>query len=72
MMPTESVYGTWPLSGEIDLVEWVNIGEERADGDIDRHAGTSLDQCKVVIIVILVPVFTTKYFPRRSLSRLRD
>ncbi|QOL25210.1 carbohydrate binding domain-containing protein [Thalassotalea sp. LPB0316] len=42
LMPTNSEYGTWPLSGEIDLVEWVNIGEVRQDGDIDRHAHGTL------------------------------
>ena len=26
MMPSESVYGAWPLSGEIDILEGVNLG----------------------------------------------
>lgn len=37
MMPNDSVYGGWPHSGEIDIIEWVNIGEVRADGDVDNH-----------------------------------
>ena len=32
MMPTDSVYGGWPKSGEIDIMEAVNLGTQRADG----------------------------------------
>lgn len=42
MMPTDSVYGGWPHSGEIDIIEWVNIGELRADGEIDSHVHGTL------------------------------
>lgn len=32
MMPTDSVYGGWPKSGEIDIMEAVNLGAMRDDG----------------------------------------
>ena len=32
MMPTDSVYGGWPKSGEIDIMEAVNLGTLRDDG----------------------------------------
>ena len=32
MMPTDSVYGGWPKSGEIDIMEAVNLGAMREDG----------------------------------------
>lgn len=31
MMPVDSVYGGWPLSGEIDIYEAVNLGADCAD-----------------------------------------
>ena len=31
MMPSESVYGAWPLSGEIDILEGVNLGARCAE-----------------------------------------
>ena len=42
LLPTDSVYGGWPLSGEIDIAEWVNVGEVRADGEVDSHVHGTL------------------------------
>ena len=42
MLPTEGVYGGWPLSGEIDILEAVNLkvgGEDRIHGTL--HFGGS-------------------------------
>jgi len=36
MMPTDSVYGGWPKSGEIDIMEAVNLGAARADGTEEK------------------------------------
>lgn len=33
MMPTDEVYGGWPKSGEIDIVEAVNLGTLTEDGE---------------------------------------
>ncbi|MFU8785196.1 family 16 glycosylhydrolase [Aliidiomarina sp.] len=33
MMPTDEVYGGWPKSGEIDIVEAVNLGALTAEGE---------------------------------------
>ena len=38
MLPTDSVYGTWPLSGEIDIMEAINLG---APGFEDRVFSTT-------------------------------
>jgi beta-glucanase (GH16 family) len=41
MMPADDAYGSWPLSGEIDILETVNIGApcDECDGDMgeNRH-----------------------------------
>jgi beta-glucanase (GH16 family) len=37
MMPTDSVYGGWPKSGEIDIMEAVNLGTARADGSAETN-----------------------------------
>ena len=39
LMPVESVYGNWPLSGEIDIMESVNLGTTCTDctGGIERR-----------------------------------
>lgn len=37
MMPTDSVYGGWPKSGEIDIMEAVNLGALREDGTAETN-----------------------------------
>lgn len=43
MMPADDAYGPWPLSGEIDILEAVNIGAACADctGDIGENRTVS-------------------------------
>ena len=37
MMPTDEVYGGWPRSGEIDIMEAVNLKALDADGNPESH-----------------------------------
>lgn len=37
MMPTDEVYGGWPKSGEIDIVEAVNLKAADAEGNPESH-----------------------------------
>lgn len=37
MMPTDEVYGGWPKSGEIDILEAVNLGTVDADGNVENR-----------------------------------
>lgn len=37
MMPTDEVYGGWPKSGEIDIVEAVNLKAADAEGNPEAH-----------------------------------
>ncbi|MDN7124161.1 glycoside hydrolase family 16 protein [Pseudidiomarina terrestris] len=37
MFPTDEVYGGWPKSGEIDIVEAVNLKTEDAEGNVESH-----------------------------------
>lgn len=43
MMPEDAVYGSWPLSGEIDILEAVNIGAPclECDGDVGENRTVS-------------------------------
>jgi beta-glucanase (GH16 family) len=37
MMPTDEEYGEWPHSGELDVLESVNLGADREDGSAEKH-----------------------------------
>jgi beta-glucanase (GH16 family) len=37
MLPSENVYGIWPRSGEIDIVEAVNLKAKDAEGNPEAH-----------------------------------
>ena len=37
MMPTDEVYGGWPRSGEIDILEAVNLKASDAEGNPENH-----------------------------------
>ncbi|MDR0799437.1 MAG: family 16 glycosylhydrolase [Dysgonamonadaceae bacterium] len=40
MMPTKSVYGGWPNSGELDIMEFVGYEGDRIHGTVHRGAGS--------------------------------
>jgi beta-glucanase (GH16 family) len=44
MMPTDDVYGDWPLSGELDIMEAVNLGTpcEECPGGVERRTSGAL------------------------------
>ncbi|RUO36886.1 glycosyl hydrolase family 16 [Aliidiomarina shirensis] len=42
MMPTDEVYGGWPKSGEIDIVEAVNLGTQTAEGGVENRVHGTL------------------------------
>ncbi len=42
MMPTDSVYGDWPRSGEIDIMEAVNLKTTAADGKVEANVHGTL------------------------------
>ncbi|WP_426360346.1 family 16 glycosylhydrolase [Pseudocolwellia sp. HL-MZ19] len=37
MLPTDEVYGGWPKSGEIDILETVNLNTVDADGNVEAN-----------------------------------
>lgn len=43
MMPADDYYGSWPLSGEIDILEAVNVGAgcDECEGDVGENRTTS-------------------------------
>jgi beta-glucanase (GH16 family) len=47
MMPTDSVYGDWPRSGEIDIMEAVNLKVTGADGVVESNVHGTLHYGKV-------------------------
>ncbi len=46
MMPTDSEYGVWPRSGEIDIMEAVNLKAAREDGSQESHVHGTLHYAK--------------------------
>lgn len=42
MMPTDSEYGGWPRSGEIDIMEAVNLKVEDAEGNVENSTHGTL------------------------------
>ena len=42
MMPTDSVYGGWPKSGEIDIVEAVNLKTVDEEGNVENNVHGTL------------------------------
>jgi beta-glucanase (GH16 family) len=42
MMPTDSVYGSWPKSGEIDIMEAVNLKVPNAEGKAEANVHGTL------------------------------
>ncbi len=42
MLPTDNVYGEWPKSGEIDIMEAVNLKTVNADGEIESNVHGTL------------------------------
>ncbi|PWW36955.1 beta-glucanase (GH16 family) [Idiomarina loihiensis] len=42
MMPTDAVYGGWPKSGEIDIVEAVNLKTTDAEGNVESNVHGTL------------------------------
>lgn len=42
MMPTDEVYGSWPKSGEIDILESVNLKAATVDGGVESYVHGTL------------------------------